>query len=77
VRRAITTGVVGQNITPKDEVSRRRGLKLGLKSGFIGDQNAKKAKGTTQYLHVGSFRKANSLRGAKASHIQKMPVIKI
>ena len=54
VRIAITTGVVGQNITPKDDVSSRRGLKFGLKSVFIGNQNAKMAKGNTQYLHTGS-----------------------
>jgi hypothetical protein len=57
VRIAITTGVVGQNITPKDDVSNSKGLKLGLKSALIGDQNANTAKGITQYLHKGSLLK--------------------
>jgi len=57
VRIAITTGVVGQNITPKDDVSNSKGLKFGLKSALIGDQNAKMAKGITQYLHKGSLLK--------------------
>jgi len=55
VRIAIATGVVGQYITPKEDVSSRRGLRSGLNSVFIGDQNAKRANGNTQYLHAGSL----------------------
>jgi len=65
------SGVVGQYITPKDEVSNRRGLRFGLKSGFIGDQKAKTTKGTTQYLQAGSLRKTYSFLGLKTSNIQK------
>lgn len=51
------TGVVGQYMTPKEEVSNSKGLKSGFSWAFIGDQKAKKAKGRTQYLHAGSFSK--------------------
>jgi hypothetical protein len=47
---------VGQNITPKDDVSSRRGLKSGLKSLLIGNQKAKMAKGTSQYLQAGRLK---------------------
>ena len=48
-------GVVGQYITPKDDVRNRSGLKSGVKSGLIGDQKAKATRGTIQYLQVGSL----------------------
>ena len=73
---AITIGVVGQNNTPKDDVSNNIGLKLGLKSAFIGNQNANTAKGNTQYLHKGILEKTYSFFGLYASHIQKTPTIK-
>jgi hypothetical protein len=50
-------GVVGQYITPKEEVSSNRGLKSGFSCASIGDQKARKANGTTQYLHTGSLSK--------------------
>ena len=71
------SGVVGQNITPKDDVSNSNGLKSGFNSAFIGDQKAKKTKGKTQYLQVGSLSKTNSLRGLMVSHIQNRLTIKI
>jgi len=49
------SGVVGQYITPKEDVSNSKGLKSGLSSAFIGDQKARKTKGNTQYLQVGSL----------------------
>jgi hypothetical protein len=58
VKRAIMTGVVGQYMTPKEELSSSNGLKSGFSCAFIGDQKAKKAKGKTQYLHAGSLSKA-------------------
>jgi len=70
-------GVVGQYITPKDEVSNRSGLRFGLKSGFIGDQKAKTTRGTIQYLQAGSFRKAYSFLGLKTSSSQKRPTMNI
>jgi len=51
VKTATTGGVVGQYITPKEDVS-SRGLKSGFSSAFIGDQKARKTKGKTQYLQV-------------------------
>jgi hypothetical protein len=51
------TGVVGQYITPKEELSNKSGLKSGFSCVSIGDQKAKKAKGKTQYLHTGSLSK--------------------
>jgi len=38
VSMAIMKGVVGQNITPNEDVSKSKGLKSGLSSAFIGDQ---------------------------------------
>lgn len=53
----ITTGVVGQNATPYDEVNKRTGLRSEPKSAFTGNQKARKAKGTTQYRHSGRAQK--------------------
>ena len=55
VKTATMSGVVGQNITPKEEVSNNKGLKSGLNSAFIGNQKARKTKGNTQYLQAGSL----------------------
>ena len=60
---AITNGVVGQYITPKEDVNSSKGLKSGISSAFIGDQKARATKGKTQYLHAGSLSKTYSLRG--------------
>ena len=77
VKRATMNGVVGQYITPKDEVSNISGSKFVLKSGFIGDQKAKTTSGTTQYLQGGSVRREYSFFGLKTSEIQKRPTMKI
>jgi hypothetical protein len=58
---AIMRGVVGQYITPKEDVSSNKGLKSGLRLAFIGDQKARKTKGKTQYLQAGSLSKVYSL----------------
>jgi len=55
VNVAIMRGVVGQNITPNEDVSKSKGLKSGLSSAFIGDQKARKTNGSTQYLQAGSL----------------------
>lgn len=55
VKMAMMSGVVGQYITPKEDVSSSEGLKSGFSSAFIGDQKARRTKGITQYLQVGSF----------------------
>ena len=57
VKRAMMTGVVGQYMTPKEELSRNKGLKSGFSCASIGDQKARKAKGKTQYRHAGSLSK--------------------
>ena len=55
VKTATMSGVVGQYITPKEDVSNSKGLKSGFSWAFIGDQKARKTKGSTQYLQAASF----------------------
>ena len=55
VKMATMSGVVGQYITPKEDVSSSKGLKSGFSSAFIGDQKARKTKGKTQYLQAGNL----------------------
>ncbi len=74
---ATMNGVVGQYITPKDEVNNKIGLRSRFKSGPIGDQKAKTTKGTTPYLQTGSLRKTYSFLGLKTSNIQKRPTMNI
>jgi len=52
VKTAIANGVVGQNVIPKEDVSRRRGSKFGPRSAPTGNQKARMINGITQYLQM-------------------------